>query len=336
MRATSNCDRHTLHASILISSLSSSHFFPNSSTMPRTAAKLSNCYVPLPLSSLTKVSVSKEKTKRKLPTERDSGDGSKTKRDEHSLRRLFLESGVIPSAAGSALVELGHTKVIAQMIGPVTASSDQVPSFIELSMEEGTLHCEVKYSPNTVFPTSTLLAASVSTMDHHSTNQLSSGKINSWTIARETDLSSRLSSALAAAVPLKQYPKCALILKITVLQDDGNVLAACITAASLALADAAVEMYDLVTCGSVAVRQGTGELALLADPDLAETQDADAVVTLAVLPNWKEVTLWEQSGSLSPDKVNQAMELCRDGCRTMHRFMREHLLQQAESESMEE
>lgn len=303
--------------------------------MPRTAAKLSNCYVPLPLSSLAKVSVSKDKGKRKLPTERDSGDGSKTKRSEHALRRLFLESGVIQSAAGSALVELGHTKVIAQMIGPVTASSDQVPSFIELNMEEGTLHCEVKYSPNTGFPTSTLLAASVSTMDHHSTNQLSSGKINSWTIARETDLSSRLSSALAAAVPLKQYPKCALILKITVLQDDGNVLAACITAASLALADACVEIYDLVTCGSVAVMQG-GELALLADPDLAETQDADAVVTLAVLPNWKEVTLWEQSGSLSPDKVNQAMELCRDGCRTMHRFMREHLLQQAQSESIME
>jgi exosome complex component MTR3 len=301
--------------------------------MPRTAAKLSNCYVPLPLSSLSKLSVSKDKNKRKLPTERDSGDGNKTKRNEHSLRRLFLESGVIPSAAGSALVELGHTKVIAQAVGPVTASSDQVPSSIELNMEEGTLHCEVKYAPHTGFPASTLLAASVSTMDHHSTNQLSSGKINSWTIARETDLSSRLSSALAAAVPLKQYPKCALILKITVLQDDGNVLAACITAASLALADAAVEMYDLVTCGSVAVAKGgsdSDELALLADPDLAETQDADAVVTLAVLPNWKEVTLWEQSGSMSPDKVNQAMELCRDGCRTMHRFMREHLLQEAQ------
>jgi exosome complex component MTR3 len=305
--------------------------------MVRTAAKLSNCYVPLPLSSLNKLSVSKDKSKRKLPTERDSGDGGETKRNEHSLRRLFLESGVIQSAAGSALVELGHTKVIAQVIGPVTASSDQVPSFLELSMEEGTLHCEIKYAPHTGFPASSLLAASVSTMDHHSTNQLSSGKINMWTITRETDLSSRLSSALAAAVPLKQYPKCALILKVTVLQDDGNVLAACIAAASLALVDAAVEVYDLVTCGSVAVMQG-GEL-LLADPDLAETEAADAVVTLAVLPNWKEVTLWEQSGSLSPDKANQAMELCRDGCRTMHRFTREHLLEQVhsnETTSMEE
>lgn len=299
--------------------------------MPRTGAKLSNCYEPLPLSSGSKLSKStKDQSKRKLPEKRPSGDG-KTTRNEHALRRLFLESNVIPSAAGSALVELGHTKVIAQVIGPVTATSEHVPSFLELSMEEGTLHCEVKYAAHSGYPTSNLIASSVSTMDH-SGSQFSSGRINSWTIARETDLASRLSSALAAAVPLKQYPKCALVLKLTILQDDGCVLPACITAASLALADASVEVYDQVTCGTVAVVNGK----LLADPDLAETTAADAVMTLALLPNWKEVTLWEQSGRMTPKLANESMELCRDACRTMHRFMREHLIQQYESSSSTE
>ena len=152
-------------------------------------------------------------------------------------------------------------------------------------------------------------------------------------MTRETDLSSRLLSALSAAVPLQQYPKCALVVRVSILQDDGSVLPACVTAASLALANASVEMYDLVTCCSVAVVNNNNEQTeqqhqLLADPDLEEERRADALVTLAILPNWKEVSLWEQSGKLSPAMANQAIDICRDGCRTMQRFARDHLLDQ--------
>ena len=48
-----------------------------------------------------------------------------------------------------------------------------------------------------------------------------------------------------------------------------------------------------------------------------------ALICLAMTPNHKEVTLWSQSGRLSSDMASHAMELCRDGCRTMHKFMRE-------------
>jgi exosome complex component MTR3 len=227
----------------------------------------------------------------------------------------------MPSAPGSALVELGHTKVICQVLGPVTASSDLVPSSVQLSMEGGTLYCEVKYSPHVGYPTPALVASSVSSMDHQ---QFSHSKINSWTVTRETDLSSRLLTALSPAVPLQQYPKCALLVRVTILQDDGSALAACIAAASLALTHAGVEVYDLVTCCSVAVTDGT----LLVDPDLQEEKEADAVVTLAMLPNWKEVSVWEQSGRLTPEVGNEAINLCRDGCRTMHRSLRDHVLEQ--------
>ena len=77
---------------------------------------------------------------------------------------------------------------------------------------------------------------------------------------------------------------------------------------------------------------------LLADPTEAEIEVADCVVTLAMLPNWKEVTLWEQTGNgrLSQETTNAALNLCRDGCRTLHKFLREHLLEQAEKTSKEE
>ncbi|EEC48428.1 predicted protein, partial [Phaeodactylum tricornutum CCAP 1055/1] len=211
---------------------------------------------------------------------------------------------VLEAAQGSALVELGHTKVIGQVLGPVTASSSHLPPSLQLNMEEGVMHFEL----------------------------LSTGKINSWTIARETDLASNLSDALSASVPLRQYPKCALLVKITVLQDDGSILPACITAATLALADASVEMYDVVAASTVAVCDGL----LVADPTLREVSAADAVMTLAILPNWKESTLWQQSGRLNPQRANEAMELCRNGCRTMHRFLREHLIQENEKDMAHE
>ena len=284
--------------------------------MTRKTVKLSNCYIPLRQS----VEETKQASKK-----RSSGDGRNTERESHSLRRLVIESNVLSLAPGSALVELGHTKVLCQVHGPVTATSDLIPSSVQLSMETGTLYLPVKYLPHVGYPTSDLVASMVTSVDQP---HVSAGKINSWAVSRETDLSSRLFSALSAAVPLKQYPKCAIIVQTTVLQDDGSALPACIAAATLALTNASVEIFDLVSSCSVAVAEdGT----LLADPDLQEERDANALVTLAVLPNWKEVSLWEQSGQLSPEQANRAIDLCRDGCRTMHRFLRDHLLEQNDS-----
>lgn len=299
----------------------------------RTASRLANCYVPLHLpgtnGNITQGdTTTKTKNKQEL-LNRDSGDSgsNNSSRSSHALRRLKLESAVIPSATGSSLVELGHTKVICSVTAPVT---EQIPPSLSgsLDMEQGTLHCQVKYLQQIGYPTSTLVASTPSSLDQY---EISSGQVRSWTIKRETDLAVRLTSALAAAVPLRQYPKCAIIIHVTVLQDDGSVLPACITAASLALVDAAIEVYDLVTACSVSVvdvAEDTDDLILLADPSLEDLEVSKAEVTLAMLPNWKEVTLWEQAGRLSPAVANQAMELCRDGCRTMHKFMREHTIEQ--------
>lgn len=365
----------------------------SSSIMPKPASTLSNCYIPLPLSSSLSLgggaAVGDEaagvtdKQQQVLPRRkrRDAGDGpnnsSSSSRSAHGLRRLVLQSTTTmnnDSAAtavdatnnnanintGSTYVELGHTKVMCQVLAPLSSSCTELPSNTaqQLDMDQGTLVCQVKYVPQIAYPTCTLLANSVSTVETNNmsnTNNnhnaqsssqqqqtssiiMSAGKMNSWIMMREADLSARLHAALAAAVPLQQYPKCAILVKITILQDDGSILPACITAASLALVDAAVEVYDVVTACSVAVVQTEQEdkIEVWADPTLEEEMDPStlSVMTLAILPNWKHVTIWEQYGPqpLSPDLANRTMEICRDGCRTMHLFMRQHLIQQQEQE----
>lgn len=119
------------------------------------------------------------------------------------------------------------------------------------------------------------------------------------------------------------------------MQGGGSDFPACVTAASLALADAGVEIYDLVSSCSVAVvrKENYGiqinncdSFYLLADPTDEETQKADGIVTLSILPNWKEVTLWDQTGRLPAHLSSEALELCRDGCTTIYEFMRQCLV----------
>jgi exosome complex component MTR3 len=212
-------------------------------------------------------------------------------------------------------------------------------------MEEGILICNVRLAPNLGMAVERMVSTQVTSLDqYHTATLLSSGKQSNLVTTRETHLASQLYTALASSAvpPLTAYPKCQIVVHVVVLQDDGNLLSACITAASLALADACIEMNDLVTCCRVALIQQQQpsfqhstttvtnsrkepEWILLADPDQAEEDASAAMVTLCLLPNWKQVTLWEQSGRMSSTQLQQAMELCRDGCRTLHRLMRTSL-----------
>jgi exosome complex component MTR3 len=64
--------------------------------------------------------------------------------------------------------------------------------------------------------------------------------------AEETELSEAVAQALSTSVRLEQYPKSLIDLYVTVLEDDGCALAAAITCASLALANAGIELNDMV------------------------------------------------------------------------------------------
>lgn len=293
-------------------------------TMTRlTAASLSNCYVPLTKSSDTTNSKTLQERQKQLLATRTNGDGES--RGLVALRRLCLETSVLSTASGSALVELGHTKVLCRVEGPVTdspfSSSNQ-----NINMEEGVLDCSVKYAPLVGIKPQSSVGNTVTTLD---SQQVSAGRLNAATMKLESDLSNNVQAALLPSIPLEQFPKCSLSISITILQDDGSTLSACIVAASLALADANVELYDLVSSCTVAILGST----LIADPTEDEMAVADASVVIAILPSWKDVTLWYQSGKLSGDVSSRAVDLCRDGCRTMQRFMRQCLIDGSEKSS---
>ena len=125
------------------------------------------------------------------------------------------------------------------------------------------------------------------------------------------ELSSIVTQALSPAVILDKFPKTILPIFIEVLECGGNELSAIINCASLALADACVDMYDLVTASSAVVTSSRMWL----DPSLEEEKKADAVCTVAYMSSHDHVTHVMQSGKIEYTEVQEAIELCTTACR---------------------
>ena len=205
------------------------------------------------------------------------------------------------SAQGSSLVELGHSKVLCH----VTHGDPNVSN-----VEEGVVDVTVDWIPNIGFQA----PPDVSGLGQHSARTASTSTMS-------VDFATKLKDAiLPAMVSLQNLPKTVISVTLTILQDDGCILSACVIAASLALSNASLELYDLVTSCTVCCME---DGVLLVDPTMEELRASSGSLTLTMLYSWKEVTLWQQTGVVT----SNAMDVAREGCRTLSKFMRECLLQ---------
>jgi exosome complex component MTR3 len=272
----------------------------------RKHSRLSNCYTPL------------VRFDDSAPGGRSDGRGAT------DLRNVGLDANFKNSmVAGSCLVEIGNTKVYCSITGP-TAAGVNIPSSVELDMDQGVLSVEASYFGTAAYPESRIRATAALSLEPQSQaqwNRMVSQEIQ----RRETDLSDRMTTILTKAVPLRNYPKTAVRVHLQVLQDDGGLLTACSVAASIALLDAGFELYDMLMACSVGVTKEDGVCWM--DPTEQEIQDRCAeLYTLVLLPNWKEVVLWEQKGAASTETTNQALAMCREGCKKWHKQIRTYLV----------
>ncbi|XP_030830541.1 exosome complex component MTR3-like [Strongylocentrotus purpuratus] len=215
------------------------------------------------------------------------------------IRPIFLKAGAVSQAKGSCYMEMKNTKVICAVYGP-----REVPRRDGFVIN-GQLRCEFKF------------ATFASEVRH--------GHLTSHT---EKDLALQVQQALEPAVCLHKIPKSQVDIFITVLENDGSVLSAAITCASIAVANAGIEMYDLVIGSSL--RQ-TGETLLL-DPtafdETAEsesTDDTQAIVTVGFLPSLKQVSCSVQQGQLQCEDSIKALQQCIDVCERYYQVVYECL-----------
>ena len=230
----------------------------------------------------------------------EQGEGRADGRSPDELRQLKLRTGVVSSASGSALIELGHTKVLCSVFGPhATEGRDY--------LEEGQLECSLRF-------------ATFARRAARSTRQVMGGS------AEERSMSHEMAAALSASVQLHLLPKSSIAVHALVLQDDGSALPAAIACASLALADASIVLYGLVgACGCSLL----GDRVSL-DPTAAELGGAAGSLSLACMPTLDHVTLLREQGATPYAQMTEALQLALSGCTRLHTEMTAALRKGAE------
>ncbi|MEM1524622.1 MAG: exosome complex exonuclease Rrp41, partial [Nitrososphaerales archaeon] len=139
---------------------------------------------------------------------------------------------------------------------------------------------------------------------------------------REVEISKVIREALEPALILEDYPRTAIDVYIEVLQADGGSRVASITAASTALADAGINMRDLVT--GCAVGKVDGQIVL--DLNDIEDKEGEVDMPIAIMLNLNQITLFQLEGILTPEEFKKAFEMALEGCKKIYQIQREALI----------
>lgn len=213
---------------------------------------------------------------------------------------IVMKLGVISRAPGSSYIELGNTKLTCCVYGPRSTSARTTSKSF---LTQGNVSCEINYAP----------FASTNRRHTHQPE------------AEEEDLALLLLQAVCPAIRRELFPNAYLDIYVTVLENDGGVLAAAITAASAALIQARVDMLDsVVACGAVWL---PSHQTFLMDPIEAESSGGGGSsgtalpsLTVAMLPNLGSVTQLHSVGILEGGSlaITEALSMCADGINSIY------------------
>jgi exosome complex component RRP41 len=216
-------------------------------------------------------------------------------RDIDELRIVKITVGPVKNADGSAFIEFGKNKILAAVYGP----REVHPKHMALP-DRCVLRCRYHMSP---FSTDT--------------------RKNPAPSRREVEISKVMREALEPALMLEDYPRAAIDVFVEVLQSDGGSRCAGISAASVALADAGINMRDLVS--SCAAGKIDDKIVL----DINDTEDKEggADMPVAYMPRLEQVTLLQLDGKLTPEQFNECLDKAIGGCKMVYEIQKQALMQ---------
>jgi exosome complex component RRP41 len=211
------------------------------------------------------------------------------------LREVKITVGTVKNADGSAFIEFGKNKILAAVYGP----REVHPKHMALP-DRCVLRCRYHMSP---FSTDT--------------------RKNPAPSRREVEISKVMRESLEPAIMLEDYPRAAIDVFVEVLQSDGGSRCAGITAASVALADAGINMRDLVA----ACAAGKVDEKVVLDINDTEDKEGGADMPVAYMPRLDQVTLLQLDGKLLPEQFNECLDKAILGCKMVYEIQRQALME---------
>ena len=219
------------------------------------------------------------------------------------LRSIKITVGVVRNADGSAYIEFGKNKIIVAVYGP----REVHPKHMALP-DRCVLRCRYHMSP---FSTDT--------------------RKNPAPSRREVEISKVMRESLEPSLILSDYPRAVIDVFVEVLQADGGSRCAGINAASVALADAGINMRDLVS----ACAAGRLSDNIVLDINDLEDKEGDADMPVAYLPNLEQVTLLQLDGKLTTTQFSECLEKAISGCKSVYEIQKEALMKKYFGNEME-
>jgi exosome complex component RRP41 len=224
-------------------------------------------------------------------------------RTADELRGIKITVGRIKNADGSALIEFGNNKIVVAVYGP----REVHPKHMALP-DRCVLRCRYHMSP---FSTDT--------------------RKNPAPSRREIEISKVMRESLEPALILEDYPRSAIDVFVEVLQADGGSRCAGITAASVALADAGINMRDIVA----ACAAGKVDDKIVIDINDTEDKEGGADMPVAYMPHLEQVTLLQLDGVLTQDQFNECLDKAIGGCKMVYEIQRQSLIEKYFGSEME-
>jgi exosome complex component RRP41 len=215
-------------------------------------------------------------------------------RTPDELREIKIQVGVVKNADGSAFIEFGNNKIIVAVYGP----REVHPKHMALP-DRCVLRCRYHMSP---FSTDT--------------------RKNPAPSRREVEISKVMREALEPALMLEDYPRAAIDVFVEVLQADGGSRCAGISAASVALADAGINMRDMVT----ACAAGKVDERIVLDINDTEDKEGGADMPVAYMPHLNQITLLQLDGILNSEQFNECLDKALNGCKSIYEIQRSALM----------
>lgn len=217
------------------------------------------------------------------------------KRKPNQLRPMSMEVGVLPNATGSAKVTVGKTKAIAGVFGPRNVR----PRHMEMS-DKLLIRCYYD-----------LVSFSV-------TDRARPGPSR-----RSRELGLVIKSALEKSIFVEDYPKSMIEVFVEIVEADAGSRCAAIIAASLAVADAGLNMRDFVPAVAV------GKIDDMVCVDLTKKEEdvhhggGATDVPIAYIPTENELTLLQLDGKISRKDLMTALEMGVESCKEIHAMMKQ-------------
>ncbi len=219
-------------------------------------------------------------------------------RKPNELRETKMEVGVLEEADGSAMVETGNTRVVASVFGPQKLhprhlqEPDRAVIKMRYNMAPFSVDDRMRPGPNRR--------------------------------AKEIGLVAR--KALEPVVELENFPKAGIDISMEIVESDGGTRVTGINAAALALADAGIPMKGMVS----ATAAGVVEDKVVLDVNGVEDKEGNADIPIATINGGDEITLLQMDGDITPEMLDESLELARDGCNQLFEQQRKAIVQKYE------